>query len=88
MRLPQTSREVAAAIIGRKNDPVIVLSNRDKPLYMRVERAPEIKRGRAGGDIVISMTRKNEVVKTAVTYQPLITLPQPVPGVEPEPEQD
>ncbi len=73
MRLPKSSREVAAAAIGHPDDNLIVLSNRDKPLYMRVGRAPEVKRGRAGGDIVISMTRKEEAVAAVVRYQPLYT---------------
>ena len=69
MRLPNSSREVVASTIGRADDNIIVLSNRNKPLYMRIGRAEQIKRGRAGGDIVISMTRQNEVVDCVVTYQ-------------------
>jgi DNA gyrase subunit A len=69
MRLPDGSQEVAAAAIGRLNARLIALSNKNKPLYMRLERAPEVKRGRTGGDLVISMTRKNERVMTVVEYQ-------------------
>ena len=69
MRLPNSSREVVASTIGRADDNIIVLSNRNKPLYMRVGRAEQIKRGRAGGDIVISMTRQNEAVECVVNYQ-------------------
>lgn len=79
MRLPSSSKELVAAIIGGKDDNIIVLSNKDKPLYMRLGRAPEVKRGRDGGDIVISMTRKNEAVTSVVGYQ--------TPFIEPEPEE-
>jgi DNA gyrase subunit A len=71
MRLPKTSTEVAAAAAGRLDARLIALSNKNKPLYMRLERAPEVKRGRAGGDSVIAMTRKNEVVEAVVEYQPM-----------------
>lgn len=83
MRLPKSSRCVAAATVGRLDDNIIVLSNRNKPLYMRIGRAPLIKRGRAGGDEVISLTRQGEVVAAVVDYLPLYkpaaqeTEPQP-----------
>jgi DNA gyrase subunit A len=82
MRLPSTSREVAAACIGRQDDTIIVLSNKHKPLYMRLGRAPQLKRGRAGGESVISMTRKNEEVAAVVPYGDLFVAPEPV--AEPE----
>ncbi len=78
MRLPKTSREVAAACIGRQDDTIIVLSNKHKPLYMRLGRAPQLKRGRAGGESVIAMTRKNEEVASVVTYGTLFVEPDPV----------
>jgi DNA gyrase subunit A len=71
MRLPKSSTEVAASAVGRLDARLIALSNKSKPLYMRLERAPEVKRGRAGGESVIAMTRKNEVVETVVEYQPM-----------------
>ncbi len=71
MRLPKSSRGVAAATVGRLDDTVIVLSNRNKPLYMRIGRAPLLKRGRAGGEQVISLTRQGEVVAAVVNYQPI-----------------
>lgn len=73
MRLSADSIEVAAAAIGRADDNIIALSNKHKPLYMRIGRAPEVKRGRAGGDIVISM-RENERVVGAVMYQERISV--------------
>jgi DNA gyrase subunit A len=71
MRLPKTSRELTASATGRLDARLIVLSNKYKPLYMRLERAPLVKRGRAGGESVISMTRKNEFVMAVVEYQPM-----------------
>ena len=79
MRLPNSSRVVAAATIGKLDDNVIVLSNRNKPLYMRIGRAPLIKRGRAGGEQVISLTRQGEAVAAVVNYQPLYQPAEPEP---------
>ncbi|MCB9453663.1 MAG: DNA gyrase subunit A [Anaerolineaceae bacterium] len=76
MRLPKTSQEMAATTIGRQDDNVIVLTNRHKPLYMRIGRSQQIKRGRAGGDFVISM-RENERVVAVVNYVPRIPDPEP-----------
>jgi len=68
MRLPKESREVAAAAIGRQDDTLVLLTNKNKPLYMRIGRAPLLKRGRAGGDFVISL-RDNEHVAGVAIYQ-------------------
>jgi len=73
MRLAPDSHEVAAAAIGRQDDNIIVLTNKNKAKYMRIGLAPRLKRGRAGGDYVISM-RENEYVVGVVTYQPQIVL--------------
>lgn len=85
MRLPKSSKEITATTIGRLDDNIIALSNRAKPLYMRIGRAPLLKRGRAGGDYVISMTRQNEAVASVVTYQDKYIAPDIIPE-EPEPE--
>jgi DNA gyrase subunit A len=69
MRLPKSSRGIAAATIGRQDDNIIVLTNKSKPKYMRIGLAELIKRGRAGGEYVISMTRQNEAVSAVVDYQ-------------------
>jgi DNA gyrase subunit A len=76
MRLPKTSQEMAASTIGRLDDNIIVLTNRHKPLYMRLGRSPQIKRGRTGGDFVISM-RENERVVAVVNYTARISDPEP-----------
>lgn len=78
MRLPKSSREVAAAAVGGLDDNIIVLSNKFKPLYMRVGRAPLIKRGRAGGENVIALTRQNEAVAAVVTYIERYIIPDAV----------
>lgn len=71
MRLPVESKRLAAATIGRMNDTLILLTNKNKPLYMRLSRAPEVTRGRKGGDIMISL-RDNEEVISIVDYKPII----------------
>ncbi|MCA9915770.1 MAG: hypothetical protein KC496_20590, partial [Anaerolineae bacterium] len=76
MRLPKTSQEMAASTIGRLDDNIIVLTNRHKPLYMRLGRSPQIKRGRPGGDFVIS-TRDNERVIAVVNYTSRLSDPEP-----------
>jgi len=85
MRLPTTSQEVAAATTGRLDARLIALSNKHKPLYMRMERTPIIKRGRAGGESVISMTRKNERVAAVVDYRSLYEAPEAEEPEEAEP---
>ncbi len=74
MRLPKGSLELAAATIGRQDDNIIVLTNRNKPLYMRLGRAPQVGRGRPGGDIILSL-RAKERVAAVVAYQPRIAVP-------------
>ncbi len=75
MRLPQDSQAVTAATIGRQDDNIVVLTDKDKPKYMRIGLAPKIKRGRPGGDYVISM-RAKETVKAVVNFQDQLTVPE------------
>ena len=77
MRLPQDSHAVRAATIGRQDDNIVVLTSKNKPKYMRIGLAQKIKRGRNGGDYVISM-REKETVKAVVTFQDQIVVPEPV----------
>lgn len=74
MRLPKSSEYVAASAIGRQDDNIIVMTTKGKPLYMRVGRADHLKRGRNGGDYVLSL-RDNEVVAGIVSYQPVVVAP-------------
>jgi DNA gyrase subunit A len=76
MRLPEDSKEVRAATIGRQDDNIVVLTNKNKPKYMRVGLAQKLKRGRNGGDYVISM-REKESVAAVVTYQEQVVMPEP-----------
>jgi DNA gyrase subunit A len=76
MRLPKDSGGVAAATIGRQDDNIIVLTDKDKAKYMRLGLAPKVKRGRSGGDYVISL-RAKEAVAAVVDYQEQITAPAP-----------
>lgn len=76
MRLPKDSREVVAAAIGHPDENIIALTNKGKPLYMRIGRAESVKRGRAGGDFVISLRSKEEVVGV-ITYQAEVIPPPP-----------
>ncbi len=75
MRLPRTSRELAAAAVGQPDDSLIVLTNRLKPLQTRIGRAPIVKRGRTGGEAVVTL-RDQERVVAVVTYQPRV---EPLP---------
>lgn len=68
MRLPATSREMVAATIGRQDDNIIVLTEKNKPKYMRLGLAPILKRGRAGGESVIAM-RDSDAVSAVTVYQ-------------------
>ncbi|QPC81438.1 DNA gyrase subunit A [Phototrophicus methaneseepsis] len=74
MRMEKTSMGLAAATIGRQDDNIIALTNKNKPLYMRVGRAPQIKRGRTGGESVIALRNGEEVIGV-VNYQSKITAP-------------
>ncbi len=69
MRLPDSSKEVTVATIGRLDDNVVVLTNKNKPIYMRIGRAPTLKRGKVGGESILSM-KDNEAVAGVVIYQP------------------
>ena len=76
MRLPKDSQGVAAATIGRQDDNIIVLTDKVKAKYMRLGLAPKGKRGRGGGDYVISL-RPKEVVTAVVDFQEQINTPEP-----------
>ncbi|MEZ4666658.1 MAG: DNA gyrase subunit A [Anaerolineae bacterium] len=74
MRLPKTSKELAAATIGRQDDNIVALTSKNKPFYMRLGRAPQVVRGRPGGDIIVSL-RDNERITAVINYQPRISMP-------------
>jgi len=71
MRVPADSRGIAAATVGRLDDTMLVLTSKNKAKYMRLGLAETVKRGRAGGDFVISL-RENEEVVAVVNFEPKI----------------
>ena len=75
MRLPADSAELAAGTIGRQDDTILALTSKNKAKYMRIGLAEKVKRGRAGGEFVISMGEKEHIVGV-VNYQPKITEPE------------
>jgi DNA gyrase subunit A len=73
MRLPKTSKEVAAATIGSLTDVVIILNHENKPFDLALKRAQQIPRGnRASGDFLV-----NGRVAAVVSYQPKVLEPSP-----------
>lgn len=83
MRLAASSKHVAASAIGRQDDNIVALTNKGKPLYMRLGRAPVLKRGKAGGEPVMTL-RENEIVAGVVTYQPRLELAERTESVSSE----
>jgi DNA gyrase subunit A len=79
MRLPKNSTEIAAATVGKADNQIIVLNNRNKPLQMRLSRAPQVVRGRNGGDIVMSVHGK-ERVAAVVNFQPRVDIAEFAPS--------
>jgi DNA gyrase subunit A len=77
MKLPSDAMGLAAGLVGRRDDNIVVVTNKGKPKYMRVSLAPKAGRN-TQGDYVISM-RAKEIVDTVVPYEP--RMPDP-----PDPE--
>jgi DNA gyrase subunit A len=70
MRLPKTSREVAAATIGRLEDKVIVLTRKDKSKPLKFKDAKLVKRGATGGDVLV-LLNMNDAVSDISVFLPL-----------------
>ena len=83
MRLPLGSNRLAAATIGKLGDTILALTSKRKAKYMTVGYAKTLKRGSAGGNEVISLRDKEEVVGVA-RYSHRLPEPEPIP----EPPQD
>ena len=62
MRLPMGSKQIVAATNGRLDDNILVLTNKQKAKYMTIGLAKTLKRGKAGGNSVIALREKEEVV--------------------------
>ncbi len=74
MRLPEDATGLAAGLVGRKDDNIVVITNKGKPKYMRVSLAPQLGRN-TKGDYVISM-RSTEAVEAVVLYQDRMAAPE------------
>lgn len=77
MRLPKSSRELAATAVLNLDQNVYLLSNRGKAVKLNLKRVPVIVRGRPGGDILMSMERKDEQVSAVITITPRFVPPEP-----------
>lgn len=77
MRLPKSSRELAAAGVIDADGTVYLLSNRGKAVKVSAKRIPQVIRGRPGGDILMSMDRKDEQMAKVVTVTPRFVAPEP-----------
>ncbi|MBN2471788.1 MAG: DNA gyrase subunit A [Anaerolineae bacterium] len=73
MKLPEDAIGLAASVIGKRDDNIVVVTSKGKPKYMRISLAPKAGRN-AKGDYVISLKGK-EVVSGVVTYQEPIDAP-------------
>ncbi|MCU0511830.1 MAG: DNA topoisomerase (ATP-hydrolyzing) subunit A [Anaerolineae bacterium] len=69
MRLPADSREVVAAAAGRPDETLVILTGKGKAQALKFGKFPLLKRGKAGGDFVVSPGAKDSVARL-VTYQP------------------
>jgi DNA gyrase subunit A len=74
MRLPKASKQLAAAVIGRLEETIIILTTDNKYHITRFDKSPQIPRGRTGGEYLLTFER----VTTAVTYQRPFKIPEPV----------
>jgi DNA gyrase subunit A len=74
MRLPKDASGLAAAVVGRLDDHIVLVTTKRKPKYMRVSLAPQGGRN-TKGDYVISMGDK-EVVARVVLLEPRVDLPE------------
>jgi DNA gyrase subunit A len=68
MRLPKDSKYLAAAAQGKLDEQIIVIGNRGTFQTIKIGSAPVIKRGRNGGNFVVTLL--GEEVASVVRYQP------------------
>jgi DNA gyrase subunit A len=68
MRLPKDSHEVAAAAVGKLEDHIVILTDKHRPKQVRIGAATLLKRGRLGGDYVLSV-RPKERIRAVVPFQ-------------------
>ncbi len=82
MKLPEDAVGLAAALIGRADDNIVVVTTKGKSKYMRISLAPKAGRS-TKGDYVISL-RSGESVSGVVAYQTRPGKPSEQPPAEPE----
>jgi len=70
MKLPSDAQGLAAGLVGRKDDNIVVVTSKNKAKYMRISLAPLGGRN-TKGDYVISL-RNGEAVQGVVAYTPRI----------------
>jgi DNA gyrase subunit A len=68
MKLPKDSKGLAAAAIGKLDENVTVLTSKNRPKSMRLSLAPSGRRDKRG-DIVISLTSKEQVVGVMIAQK-------------------
>ena len=73
MKLPSDALGLAAGLVGRKDDNIVVVTTKNKAKYMRVSLAPLGGRN-TKGDYVISL-RNGESVRNVVAYTPRLAAP-------------
>ena len=82
-RLPQGSRGLVAATVGRLDDNILTLTNRGKARYMRLGLAPRLKRGQPGSDYVIALRAREKVVAVVPFQRQVIPVRPAVPARDP-----
>ena len=82
-RLPQGSRGLVAATVGRLDDNILTLTNRGKARYMRLGLAPRLKRGQPGSDYVIALRAREKVVAVVPFQRQVISVRPAAPARDP-----
>ena len=82
-RLPQGSRGLVAATVGRLDDNILTLTNRGKARYMRLGLAPRLKRGQPGSDYVIALRPREKVVAVVPFQRQVISVRPAAPARDP-----
>ena len=82
-RLPQGSRGLVAATVGRLDDNILTLTNRGKARYMRLGLAPRLKRGQPGSDYVIALRPREKVVEVVPFQRQVISVRPAAPARDP-----
>ncbi len=82
-RLPQGSRGLVAATVGRLDDNILTLTNRGKARYMRLGLAPRLKRGQSGSDYVIALRAREKVVAVVPFQRQVISVRPAAPARDP-----